>query len=376
MRRILWMKVMVLLCVGALSACEGEDELADDAGSDIDSGTGEEGWQELNAHPCSEYRVNAMLAEDDGETLWIGCGEGTTGFGIFMTSDGGASWSAPATEPAEYFDTFRVLSVQRAADGLLYVAGTQTTNADRVVALDTTSTPYSVDVIWEPGTTVDESFTVGTFRRNSEGRAVAESLTGNGMVSRDSDEASFAAVAEQMSDGVSRQVLDMQLFEDEFYGTGSTIAQPHAVFLPPSTDSLALFEALEFDTSGELWGLAIDDSGLAAAGVEQSTNTGIVYFSGDDLYSEEDWTRIDASTVATGTGATRFYGVCRRGDTIAAVGDYSQRSDALIILSLDGGETWSEISPEGGPIIDECYVTEDGSLLVVGGAGFAARYQP
>lgn len=363
----------LFLVMAGVSACEeGLDDIVD-VGSDVpdDVTSLDPDWSRPGVHPCAEYRVNAFLAEDDGETLWVGCGAGTTGFGLFVSADGGATWSEPETTPIDYFGTFRVLSVQRASDGLLYVGGSQTTNSTRVAALDTET--MEVEPVMEEGGAI-----IGTFLRNDAGVAVAESLTGQDISARASDGGTFALLSSPFTDGVNRQILDMQLYGGEFYAVGSTIAAPHVVMLPaePEGDAPVAFTPVEFATTGELWGVAVDDGGVVAAGVEQGANYGIVYLAGDDANDADSWTAVDARATITRDLPSRFYGVCRSGERIAAVGDYSTRSEALVILSTDGGTTWEEVSPSDGPIIDDCYFDESGELLVVGGGGYIARYQP
>ena len=133
------------------------------------------GWTR-SAHPCFGNRTDAMWF-DGRDTVWVGCGSTTEGTGLFRSDDGGATWASAGA----FFDRFRVSSIQRADDGLLYVAGLDTTSAARVVAL---APDGALTVVHLAGTTVETSFHVGTFRRSPAGLMVAESLTGGLIGSR------------------------------------------------------------------------------------------------------------------------------------------------------------------------------------------------
>lgn len=321
-------------------------------------------------HPCADYRVNTLLAEDDTNVFWLGCGEGSAGFGLFHSEDAGTTWSSPQTLPPDYFETFRVMSIQRAADDFLYVAGTQSPGSDMVVQVDTRSFPFTVTPILERGNLIGTTFSVGTFLRNSEGVSVAESLTGTDVMARASDSQDFEVIDSPLTDGSGLQILDLELDSDDFYGVGSTIADPHVVMLPPGTpDAVFALQPVSFETIGTLWDLSVHDGQIFAAGVEEEENFGIIYTSGADAYNVSMWSMTDARTVVGDGRTTRFYGTCRRGDVLIALGDYSQSSDGLALLSRDGGASWTDITPQDSPILGECAIRSDGVAFIFGGRG-------
>ena len=194
-----------------------------------------QGWTS-SAHPCVGNRTDSMLFEADN-TVWTGCGSTTIGYGLYMSTDAGMTFSAPETTPAGWFDTYRVLDVSRSSDGLLYVAGTATTNSSMVVSVDTSVSPMVVTEVLNAGPTIDESFIAGTFRRRADGSAIAESLNGNGMLYRPSDSVGPDAFSDGWENAyywanggsASFQLLDMEIHDEAFYGCGSTIADT-----PPS----------------------------------------------------------------------------------------------------------------------------------------------
>lgn len=340
-------------------------------------------WTFKSDHPCSEYRVNATLVEDDGDTIWVGCGEGSAGYGLFRTTNGGQSWSQPATDPFQYFDFFRVTSIRRDHDGKLLVGGTQSPGSDMVVSVDTSQATMTVTSLLQRGSIIGTSFSVGTAVSNSAGAMVAESLTGVDLMYRDSVESAFSVSSPFATDGSDYQVLDMAVWNDEFYGVGSTISDNHRFFMPAEpAGGMFQMQKLDFATSGVLWAMDVDADGFVLAGVEEVANYGIVYVSGADPAVLTDWTKYDVRTTVGTNYTTRFYGTCRTGQTIVAVGDYSQSSDGLAVVSFDGGANWEEFSPNpttyGGysPILGGCKVLSDGRIVVTGGYGFVGIYDP
>lgn len=372
--------------VGAIAlgaACielPGQNNDADGSGGSL--GGDAEGWQVLGTHPCLEYRVDAMLVEQGGEQLWLGCGSGSTGYGLFHSDDGGASWDLARTEPHDYFATFRVNDIKRGADGLLYVAGAQHPGSDMAVRVDTDASPFAVSSILGRGTQHFASFQVGGFQIDDDGWAIAVSLTGTDLMVREHADADFAPAQDWSSTGRAFQILGTALHEGVFYGSGSTIADTFRLFLPAhnSGDAFQL-DVLGFEgTRGELWGLAIDASGIAAAGVEQRTNHAAVVTGPLDGRTEADFFVHDLRPVLRQDAPSRLYGVCRQGERILALGDYSTRSHGLALLSTDNGASFREVTTgeesNGGPspILDRCAFLDDSTVVIAGGQGFVARF--
>lgn len=324
-----------------------------------------------SSHPCFGNRTDAMWW-DSKSTVFVGCGSTTVGYGLFRSTDGGSSWSSVAESR---LSGFRVSSIQRGGDALLYIAGIDTNSRDRVLSVDDND---AVQVVYEAGDQFWSSFHVGTFRRNNQGVAVAESLTGTGLVWRDGDGAAFQDGSDWPTDGGSYQILDMVLDGGGFYGSGSTIATPPHVFVPDSTDPFALRPVQLADWSGELWGIDVDGGEVVAGGVNQNDNDGMIFVSGSDPADADGWSSTNV-TELVGSGPTWIRGVCRSGSRIAAVGEFSMLADPILVVSADGGNSWSDWTdalPSGAEALHRCEMWADGRLAVTGQSGYLAVWTP
>jgi hypothetical protein len=372
------------LLLGALVACDdvvsdpvgdsGLDDsgLSDPTGDDDRPGRpgGDGAAWTRSAHPCFGNRTDAMWF-DDRDTVWVGCGSTTEGTGLFRSDDGGATWRS--ADP--FFADFRVSSIQRAADGALYVAGTDTASAARVAAIGADG---AISVVHAAGSLAATTFHVGTFRRSPAGLMVAESLTGAGLLVGEAPGA-FQDASGWAAGAGSFQILDLAVHGDAFYGVGSTISQPPYVYLPPAGGQTAAdfrFEILELSAGpmpfdGELWGLAVDDGGVLVGGVDQDHDVGWVFWTGAD-----PWAGVDGVQVSALLGTddpTWVRGVCKEGATLVAVGEYSRRGEGLVIRSDDGGATWSDVTPDSAPPVSKCALF-DGELVITGAEGLFAAH--
>jgi hypothetical protein len=381
-----------------LSMCVGCDVLAtpSDSGDSADTGAPDPdrvgghggghgggapagGWT-VGAHPCVGNRTDALWA-DDADTFWVGCGTTASGYGVYVTRDGGATWEAPMTDPPNWLSGMRADSISRSGDGRIYVGGIS--GGYQVVSLDTSAEPYEVSEVFTASGQVWDTWQVGAFRRNNNGLAVAESLNGYGLAYRFSDDAPF--VDGSYWNPGSYQILDLVLHDDQFYGVGSTIAQPPMVFLPPpdGQDAADGFQLVALQLvedglgafTGELWGIDVDERGVVAVGVNQGSDTGVIFVSGADPYDFDQWRMTDLWTLVPDE-PTWMRGVCRNGRTIVAVGEYSMREAGLILVSDEGGVTFADITPAGVPSVQKCEVFDDGEIVVTGMNGWFGTYRP
>lgn len=327
-------------------------------------------------------RTDALFF-DDADHGFAGCGSTTVGYGLYETFDGGESWSAVETDPDGFLEDFRVLHVTRSDDGLLYISGTHTTSSQLVLSADTSSAPYALAEVFNWGGQTWNSFTVGSFARLSDGYAVAESLTGTGVVFRESDSDPWEDGTDWYRDdtGFGYQILDMTVHDDQIYGCGSTISQPPVVYLPADMSSGLEFEDVQLTSGlgvydGEMWDLDVDDGGVVVGGVNQDDDVGMIYVSGDDPYQTGDWNEVDVGDIVGDSDPTWIRGVCRGGDTILALGEYSVRADGLALLSEDGGASWTDITDELGspPPLHRCQFI-DGAVVLAGADGFFATWR-
>ena len=343
-------------------------------------------------HPCAGNRTDALWVDDGG--AYVGCGTTTTGTGLFTSSSSGTEWAEVSG-----FEDFRVNNLWRAeGGGPLYVSGNSTVGDGRVLSIGDTT-----ESVWDNGSTSEMSFSVGAFARGSDGVAVAESLTGNGVVVQSSGTDWLSGYGWWGTAGHSAvQILDLDTADGAVVGVGNVISQPPTVYLPPrewdfgavmGADGRAdgLWEIVELsdDFGGELWDIDGDAHGLAVGGVNQDDGHGVVWTIGSDwsstAYSPSAWQYTDVRDVLGAASPTWVRGVCRRGDRVAAVGEYSSLGDGFVLISQDGGDTFADRSgevsdamPMGmglGPI-HRCQFSSDGRLYAGGSDGVFVRHLP
>ncbi len=346
----------------------------------------------IRTHTCVGNRTDALWC-DDMNTCWVGCGTTTNGEGLFGTTDGGQAWSAATTTPANFFDTGRVNSISRSADGNLYIGGTFA-NSAAVVALDGAG---ALTEVFTRSNQIDFSFTVGQFRRNADGWAIAESATGTGIVYREGDDAEptdswstgYQFWADNEADDVPNgvQILDLETYDGGFYGVGSLINQPPTVFLPDWTAGSFDFHIVQLAADGlgaydgELWGIDVDAGGIVVGGVNQDADQGVIYAIdlASDATDPSAWTMTDVSSVIPNQ-TTWVTDVCRDDQTIYAVGRESSEEWGFVLMSNDGGATFSDITPyemngeSPLPDVSRCQIV-DGTLVVAGAGGLFATYE-
>lgn len=366
------MRTLSIVVLAVLGGCDVVGGGADSAGltgtpPTADWQPDQGGWEEFS-HPCVGNRTDAMWW-DDRQTVWVGCGSTTDGTGLFQSDDGGTTWRVAATQ----LQDFRVSSIQRAADGALYVAGIDTESSDRVVRI----VGQDIEVVWQAGSEVWNSFHVGTFLRNADGVSVAESLTGTGIVVSGGDGDAFVD-GSGWAAGSSYQILDMDLHANGFYGVGSTIAEPPRVFLPGSISPFELEVVQLADWHGELWGIDVDAGGIVVGGIDQGPNEGRVFTSGADPSDRDSWNELNVSEL-TGVTTTWIRGVCRANDLIVAVGENPQTLRPIVVTSADDGASWQDWtgSLPGDPrALHKCTLWDDGTLAVTGQSGYLAVWNP
>ncbi|MEZ4317154.1 MAG: hypothetical protein R3F61_06610 [Myxococcota bacterium] len=338
---------LLLLVPTALTGCELADRLDPDLA--------------VRPHPCFGNRTDTVFI-DDADTMYVGCGTTTEGQGLYRTTDAGRSW-----EPVAGFEAFRVSHVHRAGDGVLYVAGTGP-NSQRVVSLgiDDTITP-----VFEAQAQTWNSFHVGTFLRMDDGSAMAESLTGGDLAFRPTETGPWEDGYGWWTGEDSFQVLDAVLFDGHVVGVGSTIIQPPTVFVQQEGPGFTMSDTSLLDTIGELWSVDTDGRALVAGGVDQSADVGLIFWTdGGDPSDPASWESTDLRDLSTDQ-ATWVRGVCRDGDHLVAVGEYSQLGEGLMLESTDGGISWNDITPDSAPPLSRCRFGH-GRLAIAGAQGFFA----
>ncbi|MCA9570185.1 MAG: hypothetical protein KC656_20215 [Myxococcales bacterium] len=386
--RWLWMPFLLGSCDAwdtFISPAESDTDVDTDADADVDTDTDADtdpvdpdppqpGTWTVRPHPCVGGRTDTMLVEDGGSTIWVGCGTTVEGRGLWRSRNGGISWNE--VNPG-VLDSWRINDLQRAADGNLYFAGIEVDGTGRGGFVNSSD---QVTVLLVNAGQLWNAMVTGSVRRTPAGDIAFESLNGTDVAYRGSGDAAFSDAYPWWTFGESKQILDLEIVGEDFYGVGSTIASPPVVFLPPPNgrDGFQMSQ-LELDTTfdGELWDLFITtDRQLLAAGVDQVENVGVVFMSGDDMYDDEQWSQFRAESLWPGS-ATWFRGVCRGPQTIYAVGELSIPSLGIIAASDDDGASWYPVAlPVDTGAVNACHVQSDGIVHVAGADGFYATYEP
>lgn len=359
--------------------------------SSPDTGSPPSGWA-VRSHPCPGVnRTDAFFVDSDG-AYWLGCGSGADGDGLFYSEDQGQSWMIPATNPANVLTEFRVLSIHRGADGLLYVAGEGPARA-MAISLDTSSSPFAAAAVLTRGSRIGFSFLASPFVTTASGAAFADSFNGSDLLYRPDgsigdDAEMWTNAGDWEDDGSFHQILDAVLDEtgERLIGCGSTIAEPPLVYLPSQAAGaepwqmtpVTLVDGLGSYT-GEMWGVAANADRVVVVGVDQDNNVGKVFVSGADRYNAGDYTETSVDPLVNTVGdtdSTWSRGVCMRGDRVVVVGEVQPLgagdNAGFVLESDDGGATFTDITPEGSPVTwSKCSIAADGTLSVAG-AGMIA----
>ncbi len=365
-----------------------------DADSDVDLIADSELTFSTGVHPCSGNRTDALWV-DSVHHAWVGCGTTPTGKGLYHSSDGGGDWSGVSG-----FEDMRVNHLWRETpSGPLYVSGNSTVGDERVVAFD-----GAHSTVWLNGNVSETSFSVGSFAMSFDGTQVVESLTGNGVVVRSSGDVWRSGYGWWSNAGHSAvQIMDLDVAAGWVVGVGNVISEPSVVYLPPrewgfgSLDATGeratgLWEIVELQGDiepviGEIWDIDGDRHGLVVGGVDQANARGTVWTIGDDwldsAYEASAWKFTDVSSVVGSTAPTWVRGVCRRGDRVAVVGEYSSLGDGLLLISQDGGQTFvdrtlevNERLPGGATLgpLHRCHFLNTGELFAAGADGRLVRH--
>ncbi|MEM9195580.1 MAG: hypothetical protein AAGF12_40815 [Myxococcota bacterium] len=401
-------RLLCLASIAGLFACGDDDTSSPDATPGTDSEVpdgnlpdgpvgdapidgGSSGWA-VRTHPCPGInRTDAFHVDDDG-AMWLGCGSGNMGDGLFLSRDDGESWSIPDTQPGNVLSTFRVLSVHRGFGDLLYVAGEGPARA-MVISLDTSSEPFAATAILTRGNTVGTSFLASPFVTTASGAAFADSFNGSDALYRPDgnvgdDATAWVEASAWEDDGGGHQILDMVAVGERFIGCGSTIAEPPFVFLPSMMGGaepwqmtpVPLVEGGLGSFTGEMWGVAADNARVVAVGVDQDGDIGKIFISGADRYATADYTQIDIDPLlpsrVSGSDSTWGRGVCMTGDRIVVVGEVQPLgagdNTGFVLASTDGGGTFEDITPEGSPDTwSKCDIDAGGRLRVAGAGAVA-----
>lgn len=375
------MRYVALLML--LVSCDDWDPFVSegDADTDVDADTDTDvdpidpdppspGTWSVFAHPCVGDRTDTMLVE--GNTIWVGCGTTYDGRGLWRSTNAGSTWSMVAPT---VLDSWRINDIFRADDGYLYLAGVDVDGDGRGARYDGSD----VEILFENTGLLWTSMVTGSVRATASGDIVFESLNGSGVAYREGGTNVFTEASEWWANGETKQILDLEILEEDFYGCGSTIGSPPVVFLPLTREregfEMRQLELTE-DFDGELWDIVVDGDGILAVGADQDDDIGTIFTSRSTSpfdASEFSLYKADAHYSTT----TWFRGACRRGSTAYAVGELSTSGDGFMVGSDNGGFSWYPIPlPADTRGVHVCHIDSDGTVHVAGAEGFYGRYEP
>lgn len=336
------------------------------------------------SHPCLASQTNALHRDSNG-TLWVGCGSGQIGRGLWRSDDQGQSWKIPETDDPEIIESFRVFDISRGHDGWLYISGLDSRAGitARVIGLDTSQPePLPTKVALFSVPQVGRNFTVGNYRELPDGRALADSEQGLDKLYRPSATTGASAANWTIPSPTIEAFTQIVTHNNGFYASGSRIAIPPRIFLPPTTPGAEPWQFVELILDpaydGEMWGIAVNEKRVVAVGVNQDTNRGQIYVSKSNPYDASDYINHELpDIIGDGGVGTWARGVCMRDDLIVVVGERQPlgASSGQVMASNDGGETFIDIKPTAlVESITKCTIAPNGMLTVAGAMGFIAHF--
>ena len=334
--------------------------------------------------PCPGSRTNAIWF-DDLSVGYAGCGENAEGTGLFVTTDGGRTWTgAPA------FEDVRVNDIRRGPDGVLYAAGIHTTAGTSAWRVEETQGALAPVALFTPGngafTAVKQAENVAV---TASGAALVDSLTGTSVACRvaGGDFVEMHSVLEEAiadPDALGVQVRRVVAFGEGFYASGSVINQPAQVFLPSHLEgatchlrSLALQPAEE---DGELLDLHVWSATRAiVVGIDQTKSDALVFLLDGDADDRAAWTRVDLA--ASGIDYPAWIHAVRAvGDVVVlACEKIPTQLGGCLLRSADGGKTWQDATPapagaSAGPL-SAVWLFDNGDIYAAGGGREAWRFR-
>lgn len=351
----------------------GEADTDTDADSDTDTDTDTDTdlptepatWTSY-AGPCSGYRTETLVFDADG-SAWAGCGADE---GLFYAATTGA-WVS-----VNDHDQFHCYDAQIAGDGLLYIAGDDTTSDELAYRGDPAQGDlYDGTPIFFYGKSIDSVALAGSVLRAPDGTIVVDAQNSYQYGLSVDDGASFSE--EYFS---TYQWMDTDLASDgKIYASGSTIAQPPVIVLPGAkTGTFTAIEIGDGDFTGELFGIAaIDADRIFAVGVDEPTHHAMIATCTASCTSPASWTVEDLTdSVELGQPANlgRLHAIRfdESGTYGMAVGEQYPQLGGWAMYTTDGGDTWKLAEDPGFPILTEVWSFGDGTFAVAGGGGYMA----
>lgn len=301
-------------------------------------------WSKLT-QPCGGTKTNAMWF-DDRDNGYIGCGENASGTGLFVTTDGGVTWTEELL-----FQEIRINDITRDAAGNLYATGTDTSGGPEAFMVDESGANRMPIGIYSASNNAFTSVGQGeNIAVTDDGQLFIDSLTGTQSAYRDVGEANFTELNTFLSGGLpSEQVSRVIAFNNRFWAVGSLINQPGTVYYPSPAPTgnyeMNKIEVQPSNQDGELHDIYLwsETSGLVC-GFDQSQRFPLIYSLDGDPSDINNWTKINLidSGITYQGGAWKMSVI---GDVVVMVGQTFPNNHGFVVFSADRGLTWSDISP-------------------------------
>lgn len=349
---------------------DGDDAGGDDTGDADDAATPPEPeskeWTALIG-PCSEFGTSALWF--DGPSIgFAGCGVEPTG--LFTTVDGGSTWTANPD-----FEGVFINDIHRGPDGVLCGTGMSPDGApifEIAEGASLTLVPVAPGAL--PQVVAGDNVAV-----TADGRMLVDVLAGVTAAYRPSPDEPFVAInflhdraIDDIGNALRFQIQSIVTHDNDFYAAGSIVDGSSGVFLPSrragATYHLAVAPFLPEVPNETLNDLHVWSSNrILAAGTEWATDTPLVVVADGDPYDAASWTRIALADSGIDMQAS-IDDLHVVGDTVIAGGQLVPRDDGgFVIISDDGGLTWTDISPTDVGPISAVWLFDDGSALAASG---------
>lgn len=351
--------ITFLFCLSAISLLAGCPELSNNETEENNTNNNKNnqsnpnGWVKAGL-PCYSG-VSYVALHFDGQVGYGGCGDSSNGAGLFVSKDGGMTWSGSARK----FSSVRVVDIRRAPDGKLYGAGKDQLDGNRVFIIDDADVDsLKLESVFVPMTTsafkkVERAQNIAV---TADGQMFADSVTGTQAAYKPADSTEWEeleSIGEESLTGEGSgtyQITKVRAFENKFYAIGSLIGDPASIRLPSkNADATYHFQTIrpKPNRAAELKDFHIwDANNILAVGHDQSERYPLIFLAEGDPYEVGNWTQIDVfdSGIEYQGGINR---IAVKGDRVVAVGEkFPTSQGGFVLMSEDRGKTWTDITPQ------------------------------
>lgn len=344
------------------------------------------GWTRLQ-QPCSGTRTSAFWW-DDARRGYVGCGQNADGTGLYVTADGGQTWT-----PQDAFAGARINDIRRGPDGRLYAAGDDKASGFQVFTIDVSGDRYELDGLYRRSRNALISVAQGeTIAVTADGQLFVDNLTGSQTAWRPAGATDFQELSTFLDTGLgdssasSEQVSRVIAFGNRFWAVGSVINRPATVYVPSgaagATDHMTGLPLQDADLDGELYDIHVwSETSAIVAGRDQSNGVPLIFRLEGKAGERSNWKRIELRD-----SGIELQGVAWKlavaGDDVVLVGQTFPGNDGFVVRSADRGRTWTDLSPRdaqghlSASLLTNVWLFDDGSIRAAGAGGELWVYGP